>query len=78
MVAQIPSSDNPEERKAKEVVQKVFGMIMKLGPVLGKMDFYSSAATQSTQEGPVVRSEHVVTYKSNSDGKTASGHRPNP
>ncbi len=54
--------------------QKLMGALMKLGPVLQKIDFYSSQSSVSTYDGAnMVRTEGVVTFKppSSQDGKTA-------
>jgi hypothetical protein len=62
VTAMIP--DEPEARKVKQVVQKAMGIIMKLGPVLQKMDFYSSESAVTTYDGELtVRTEKVITYK---------------
>jgi len=47
---------------------------MKLGPVLQKIDFYSSESSMGTYDGPLtMRSESVVTYKpSKNDGATTA------
>lgn len=62
ITAMIP--DQPEARKVKQVIQKAMGIIMKLGPVLQKMDFYSSESAVTTYDGALtVRTEKVITYK---------------
>ena len=40
-----------------------FVTMMKLGPALGKIDFYSSSSSVATRDGAVVRTEKVTTYK---------------
>ncbi|MHC5110613.1 MAG: hypothetical protein ACYTHJ_12145 [Planctomycetota bacterium] len=55
--AQIP---DPE---AKEVIQSALSMLMKMGPVLQKLDFFSSDSVMVTQEENVMRTERLVTYK---------------
>lgn len=63
VTAQIP--DEPGGFQAKQMVQKLMTMVMKLGPVLQKIDFYSSESSMCTYDGALtVRSEKVVTYKS--------------
>lgn len=71
--ASIPSND-PEARKVKEVMQKGAGIMMKLGPVLQKIDFFSSDSMMSTRDGLAIRSETVTTYKPEAitKSKTAS------
>ena len=50
--------------QAKTVVQKLLGILMKLGPVAQKLDFYSTESSVRTLEGELtLRSEKVVTYK---------------
>ncbi|MFQ5462224.1 MAG: hypothetical protein ACE5E5_06305 [Phycisphaerae bacterium] len=56
--AQIP------DEEGKKMVQSLMGMVMKLAPVLQKLDFFSSEASVTTQEGNLLRTESVVTYKS--------------
>jgi hypothetical protein len=68
MTAQIPDvpDDQPgahETKRVKRVVQKIMGIIMKLGPVLQKIDFFSSSASVCTVDGNIVRTEYVTTYK---------------
>lgn len=55
--AQIPDED------AKGMIQSMLSMVMKLGPVLQHLDFFSSESTIVTIDGPVMRTERVVTYK---------------
>ncbi|MCH7885262.1 MAG: DUF3352 domain-containing protein [Planctomycetes bacterium] len=74
MSAAIPP-DNPEAAKAKAVLQKVMGIVMKLGPVLQKLDFFNSKASVSTYDGAsAFRTKSVVTYRAPSPDeiKTAS------
>ncbi|MEK6674028.1 MAG: hypothetical protein AABZ47_00065 [Planctomycetota bacterium] len=79
MVAQGIPSDNPEAAKGKALIQSLFGVMMKLGPVVQKIDFYSSESSMTVQEGTTVRSEIVVTYKSptaETKSADAAGSRP--
>lgn len=63
--AMIP--DEPESRQVKQMVQSGLGIVMKLGPILQKIDFYSSESSMTTRDGPLtVRTEYVVTYKDRS------------
>lgn len=60
--AGIPDDNGGKEMKAG--IQKVLGIVMKLGPVLQKIDFYSSEASVSTYDGEsAIRTDKVVTYK---------------
>jgi hypothetical protein len=56
--------DGPDAAEKKQVIQRVMSVIMKLGPALQKLDFYSSESSVCTYDGNLtVRSERVVTYK---------------
>lgn len=73
-----PMPDNPEAAKAKKAIQSIMQIVMKLGPVFQKLDFYSSEASMSFYDGELsVRSEKVVTYKepSGEKVKTAAGQQ---
>ncbi len=73
--ASIPS-DNPEAAKGKQMMQKTMGIVMKLGPVLQKLDFFSSRSSVCTYDGKLdLRLRSVITYKQSSppsEGKTAA------
>ncbi|MDO8632837.1 MAG: hypothetical protein Q7R41_20330, partial [Phycisphaerales bacterium] len=78
-VAGMPEKGD-DERQAKRIVQSLLGMVMKLGPVLQKIDFYSSESSIATYDGKLtIRTESVVTYKKpkDSDAK-AAGAPPAP
>ncbi len=67
----------PETDNAKKVIQKLATAIMKLGPVLQKIDFYSSESCVTTHDGSgTIITEKVVTYKppTSSDVKTANAN----
>lgn len=50
--------------KAGQLLQKAMTTLAKLGPVVQKIDFYSSEASVTTYDGALtVRNEKVVTYK---------------
>lgn len=54
----------PGADKIKKAVQKAAAMIMKLGPVLQKIDFFSSESSVTTYDGEMtIRVEKVVMYK---------------
>ncbi len=75
ITAQLP--DEPDGSNKKQMVQKLMTMVMKLGPVLQKIDFYSSESSMCTYDGALtVRSEKVVTYKSRAsdEAKTANAN----
>ncbi len=64
MIPGEPGADN----KIKKLVQKASAMIMKLGPVLQKIDFFSSESSVTTYDGEVtVRVEKVVMYKARTE-----------
>ena len=74
MSAAIPP-DNPKAAKAKAVLQKAMGIVMKLGPVMQELDFFNSKASVSTYDGAsAFRTKSVVTYRAPSPDeiKTAS------
>ena len=74
--ANIPS-DDPEGAKVKKVVQKSMAVLMKLGPVLQKLDFFSSEASVTVRDGALaVRTKRVTTYKSpvGNEGQTADAN----
>ncbi len=61
--AMIPNE--PGAKPVKKLVQGVLGIVMKLAPVLQKIDFYSSEAKVKSYDGELlIRTESVVTYKS--------------
>jgi hypothetical protein len=60
---QIPEK-NAEAKKFKQFAQSLLRIATKLGPVLQKIDFYSSSAAVATQEGDsAVRFTSVTTYR---------------
>ena len=70
-MATAPIPDGPETRNFKQIIQKAMTMVVKLAPVLQKMDFYSSESSMSTYDGAmIVRTEKVVTYKPPTSGET--------
>ncbi|MBI4718298.1 MAG: hypothetical protein HY763_10870 [Planctomycetes bacterium] len=52
-----------QAKKVIGVIQKATTIISKLGPVLQKIDYYSSEASMATFDGTVLRDTSVVTYK---------------
>jgi hypothetical protein len=67
--APIPD-DKPEGRRLKQLIQRLMGVAMKLGPILQKIDFYSSEASTCTYDGELtIRTEKVVTYKAPGAGE---------
>jgi hypothetical protein len=59
----IPEKDE-EAKKFKQVAQSALGIVMKLGPILQQIDFYSSESSISTYDGKLtLRTESVITYK---------------
>ena len=75
-VAGMPETNN-DERQTKRIVQSLLGMVMKLGPVLQKIDFYSSESSIATYDGKLtIRTESVVTYKKPKDGDAKTAEAP--
>lgn len=76
--AMIP--EEPETRQVKQMIQSALGIVMKLGPILQKIDFYSSESSMSTYDGSLtVRTESVVTYKDRSANDVpATAKAPTP
>ncbi len=65
--------EEPDTHQLKQVIQSALGIIMKLGPILQKIDFYSSESSMTTHDGPLtVRTESVVTYKDRSANETTT------
>ncbi|MCH8967068.1 MAG: hypothetical protein IID43_05275 [Planctomycetes bacterium] len=62
MFGGLASAQIPDEG-TKKIVQKIMGIIMKLGPVLQKIDFYSSEASVTVLKGDLIQYEYVITYK---------------
>lgn len=63
MAAQVPAP-NEEAQKAKKTVQSLLQVAAKLGPILQKVDFYSSSSSVSTFDGErTTRVRSLTTYK---------------
>jgi len=62
MMAAVPE-DEPDAAEVKAVMQAVFTILLKLGPVLQQIDFYSSSASMNALDGLNLRTEAVTTYK---------------
>ena len=65
--------------EVKTAIQSGLGIVMKLGPILQKIDFYSSEASVTTFDGErTLRTESVTTYKqpSATEVKTANAAEP--
>lgn len=63
MLAGMPE-DDPDAKQAKKIITSAITILMKLGPVMQKIDFYSSDSSMTTYDGKLtVRHEAVVTYK---------------
>ncbi|MGB2985763.1 MAG: hypothetical protein WBE26_07750 [Phycisphaerae bacterium] len=71
----IQDSDADE---VKPILQKLMAMLMKLGPVLQKIDFYSSDSSVTTYDGALtLRTERVITYKPPSSAIKAASRSVN-
>lgn len=67
-VAGMPET-SPDEKQGKQILQSGLSILMKLPPVLQKIDFYSSASSMGTYDGKLtLRTDSVTTYKKNKEG----------
>lgn len=57
------ASAPPDAADEVKVVQKAFGILSKLGPVLNKIDFFSSSSSVCTREGLLFHTEDALVYK---------------
>lgn len=74
MSAMSTHARNAEDAQARKAVSKALTLVGKLGPVLRKLDFYSSESSVTTYDGRVtLRTEKVITYKphESAEGKSA-------
>ncbi|UCE59547.1 MAG: tetratricopeptide repeat protein [Phycisphaerales bacterium] len=66
--------------EVQQILTKVLGMIMKLGPVANKIDFYKSTAKSETFDGKAWHARSVTNYQSPSERaatrKPAEGRTP--
>ncbi len=78
VTASIP--DEPDTQQVKKIVQSALAIVLKLGPILQKIDFYSSESSMTTYDGSLTtRTESVVTYKDpSSDKAPATAKAPTP
>ncbi len=76
MVGGMPSK-TPEEKQEKQMVESLMGILVKLAPVVQKIDFYSSASSVGTFDGKLtLRTDSVTTYKKSKEGPaTAESHK---
>ena len=71
--------EEPETHQVKQIVQSALTIVLKLGPILQKIDFYSSESSMTTYDGPLtVRQESVVTYKEHSTDEPGTAKAPTP
>jgi hypothetical protein len=68
MVTAMMPADEPNAQELKPILTSIFSMLNRLGPVLMKLDFFSSQASMSTYSAGQVRNEWVMTYKEPSAG----------
>ncbi|MCH8244218.1 MAG: hypothetical protein IH897_16650, partial [Planctomycetes bacterium] len=68
LVAWIPD-ETADARKLKTVAKKTLSIVMKLAPILQKIDYYSSESSVVTRRGNAILSEKVVTYKKSTPKK---------
>ena len=62
-VANLPDSPDDPAGHKKTLIKTILSTMMKLGPIMQKIDFYSSDASVTTVHGTLIRAERVVTYK---------------
>ena len=68
MLAGMPET-NAEEKQVKQFFESGIRILVKLAPVLQKIDFYSSASSVSSFDGKAtLKTESVVTYKKTGPG----------
>lgn len=61
----------------KKIMQKLMGTLMKLGPVMQKLDFFSSESSVVTYDGKLDwRKKSVVAYKSDKESTKTAAVRP--
>ncbi len=78
VVAGIPEED-ADTKQFKRVIQSALSIAGKLGPVLQKIDFYSSESAVSTYDGKLtVSHESVVTYKNPKADEPQLAKTPDP
>lgn len=72
----IPEKD-ADSKQFKKVAQSALGLLMKLGPILQKIDFYSSESSVKTYDGKLTtKTESVVTYKPDKPAPAAAPTAP--
>lgn len=66
-----------EEKQAKQGIESGLRILVKLAPVLQKIDFYSSASSMGTYDGKLtLKTDTVTTYKKGKEGPaTAEGRK---
>ncbi len=58
-----------EEKQQKQVIESGMRILVKLAPVLQKLDFYSSESSMGTYDGKLtLKTDSVVTYKKGKEG----------
>ena len=62
LVAWIPDQHD-DSRKLKDAAKKMLSIVMKLAPIVQKIDYYSSESSVMTRRGNAILIESVVTYK---------------
>ncbi len=68
IVGSMPET-NPEEKQAKQAIESGMRILVKVAPVLQKIDFYSSTSSTGTYDGKLtVRNDSVTTYKKTKEG----------
>lgn len=75
MIGGMATAGIPDE-EGKKMAQRIMTMLMKLGPVFQKMDFFSSESSITTYDGAsILLKERIVTYKSPTAGNSTTAQR---
>jgi hypothetical protein len=55
---------SPEEKQSKQAIESLLRILVKLAPVMAKIDFYSSTSSMGTYDGKLtLRTDTVTTYR---------------
>jgi hypothetical protein len=65
-----------EEKQQKQVIESGMRILVKLAPVLQKLDFYSSESSMCTYDGKLtLKTDSVVTYKKGKEGPATANSK---
>lgn len=75
MVGGMPAK-TAEEKKEKQMIESLLRILVKLAPVVQKIDFYSSESSVATYDGKLtLRTDSVTTYKKTQEGPATAESR---